>query len=333
MISAGNTPMKVSVLITTYNHEQFIAQAIESVLMQKVDFDYEIVIGEDCSTDGTRDIVIDFHRRDPDRIRLSLTERNLGGAGNMNFFRAFQTCRGQYIAMLEGDDYWTSPQKLQKQVEFLDDHPECAICFHNVDVHKEDSHENHLYFRGELKPVYTFNDLVRGPFFPTGSIVFRAGLISELPEWFYTTVPGDWPLFLLIAQHGDIGYIDEVLGVRRQHRGGVWHSKGTINQLKGLTCAAETIKHHFSSKSRTKFNETIGQYHYRIARLLWEENDYLMASVHAMKCLISSPFISISIFKEFFAAILRERFPRMYHFLRQYKTKETGSPRLRGGSN
>jgi len=178
---------KVSVLMTTYNHERFIAQAIESALMQQTDFDYEIVIGEDSSTDRTREIVIGYQKRYSDKIRLSLSERNLGNFGKPNFVRTLQACRGQYIAMLEGDDYWTDPLKLQKQVDFLDNHPECAICFHNVEVLAEDSQENHLFFRRELKPIYTFDDLVRGSFFPTGSTVFRAGLIGEFPEWFLTT--------------------------------------------------------------------------------------------------------------------------------------------------
>src|SRR5918998_6653247 len=101
--------MKVSVLVTTYNHEKFIAQAIDSILAQKVTFDYEIVIGEDGSTDTTRDIVLTFRRRYPKRIRLLLPQRNLGFYGNIIFEQALEACRGQYIALLEGDDYWTSP--------------------------------------------------------------------------------------------------------------------------------------------------------------------------------------------------------------------------------
>src|SRR6202022_1084614 len=122
--------MKLSVTMITYNHERFIAQAIESALAQRVEFDYEIVIGEDLSTDNTRAIVLDFARRYPDRILPILRDRNIGAM--RNFAQTIAACRGQYLAFLEGDDYWTSPDKLQKQVDFLDAHYECAISCHRV---------------------------------------------------------------------------------------------------------------------------------------------------------------------------------------------------------
>src|SRR3712207_1086613 len=102
--------MKVSVLMLAYNHEKFIAQALDSALMQQVNFDYEIVIGEDCSTDNTRDILIRYQKEYPHRIRLLLPEKNLGMHDNL--IQTFKACRGDYIAFLEGDDYWTSPNKL-----------------------------------------------------------------------------------------------------------------------------------------------------------------------------------------------------------------------------
>ena len=124
--------VKVSVAMITYNHERFIAQAIESVLMQQTDFAVELVIGEDCSTDGTREIVRAYGERYPERVHPLLHEHNLGLKGHNNFVATLKACRGQYIALLEGDDYWTDPHKLQKQVDFLDGHPEYVGCFHNA---------------------------------------------------------------------------------------------------------------------------------------------------------------------------------------------------------
>src|SRR5271167_3774085 len=103
--------MKLSVMMITYNHEGFIAQAIESVLAQRVNFDYEIVVGEDCSTDRTRDILMDFHRQYPDRIVPLLRNQNIGAMRNAEATLA--ACRGQYLALIEGDDYWTCEDKLQ----------------------------------------------------------------------------------------------------------------------------------------------------------------------------------------------------------------------------
>ncbi len=107
--------IKVSVCMVTYNHARYIAQAVESVLAQRTDFPIEIVVGEDCSTDGTRGILVDLARRNSQTIRLRLAEYNQGGSSN--FFGTLAACRGQYVAMLEGDDFWSSPDKLQKQVD------------------------------------------------------------------------------------------------------------------------------------------------------------------------------------------------------------------------
>ena len=128
----------VSVLMITFNHEQFIAQAIDSVLMQQTDFEYEIIIGEDCSTDRTREIVIEYAERNPEKIRPLLHDHNLGLMGRYNFVAAYKMCHGKYIALLEGDDYWTDPHKLQKQVVFLENHPECSLCAHNTRIVIED---------------------------------------------------------------------------------------------------------------------------------------------------------------------------------------------------
>jgi glycosyltransferase involved in cell wall biosynthesis len=122
--------MKLSVLMITYNQERFIARALASILAQRVNFDYEIIVAEDNSKDGTRDIVLDFHRRYPGRIIPLLRDRNLGAM--RNFKEALEVCRRKYVALLEGDDYWTHEDKLQTQINFLDEHPDHAICCHRA---------------------------------------------------------------------------------------------------------------------------------------------------------------------------------------------------------
>ena len=124
--------IKVSVIVTTYNHERYIDRAIESVLEQATDFDYELVVGEDCSTDRTRDIVAEWQRKRPDRIRLVLQEKNVGGHGN--FSAVYRAAAGDYVSWLEGDDYFTDPRRLQKMADFLDAHAECALCYHPLEV-------------------------------------------------------------------------------------------------------------------------------------------------------------------------------------------------------
>ncbi len=117
----------VSVFMITFNHECFIRQAIEGVVMQETDFEYELVIGEDCSKDRTREICFECQKQHPDKLRVLWSENNLWAANRGNTKRTLIRCRGKYIAYCEGDDYWTDPKKLQKQVEYMEAHPGCAI--------------------------------------------------------------------------------------------------------------------------------------------------------------------------------------------------------------
>ena len=123
----------VSVKMITYNHAPFIAQAIDGVLMQKTNFPFELVIGEDCSTDGTREIVFEYQKKYPDIIRIITSDNNVGG--KKNSYRTRKACRGKYIAFCEGDDYWHHPQKLQKQADYMEGHPECGLAFADFNVY------------------------------------------------------------------------------------------------------------------------------------------------------------------------------------------------------
>src|SRR5271157_958173 len=130
-----NIPPLVAVFMVTYNHEQFIAQAIESVMMQKTNFPYKLFIGEDCSTDGTADICRNLKSKYKDRIELHINQKNLGASPNSN--QLLEVCYrsgAKYVALLEGDDYWTDKQKLQIQVAFLEANPEYGSCCHRYKV-------------------------------------------------------------------------------------------------------------------------------------------------------------------------------------------------------
>src|ERR1700722_19282110 len=124
--------MKLSVCIFTFNHEHFIGQAIEGALGQKTNFDFEIVVGEDCSTDSTRTIVMHYQECYPGKIRALLNPGNLGMMANNS--RTIMECKGEYIALLDGDDYWTYENKLQAQVDFLENNSDYVLCFHNAGV-------------------------------------------------------------------------------------------------------------------------------------------------------------------------------------------------------
>jgi glycosyltransferase involved in cell wall biosynthesis len=127
----------VSVRMTTYNHAPYIAQAIEGVLKQQTNFPFELVIGEDCSTDGTREIVFEYQEKYPDVIRVITSESNVGM--KRNGLRVMKACRGKYFAFCEGDDYWHHPYKLQMQIDYMESHPECGLVYSDYDVYHVDS--------------------------------------------------------------------------------------------------------------------------------------------------------------------------------------------------
>jgi glycosyltransferase involved in cell wall biosynthesis len=257
----SNTQMKVSVLLQTYNHEKWVSQAIESVLIQETNFDFELVILEDCSTDSTRDIVIDYQRRYPEHIRLFLSEENRGD--NKALVTAWQTSPSQYIAWLDGDDYWTSPQKLKKQADFLDAHPDCAICFHNVTMLYEDGGQSFWWYPKHSiagKKFFTLEDLWEGNFIPGCSPMFRKGLITEFPEWLYSEIPSiDWAFYILMAQHGKIGYIDELMGVYRRHREGIWSSINTTQQVERVIEFYRNMDHRLNFRYKDTINTMISR--------------------------------------------------------------------------
>lgn len=248
--------MKLSVAMITYNHETYIGQAIESVLAQKVNFEFEIVIGEDRSTDGTRAVVEEFYRRYPDRIRLLLRDHNVGG--NRNFAQTVEACQGEYVALLEGDDYWTATDKLQKQVDFLDENPDYTICSGRARSLYEVGAQN-LDTKWEVFPscppgTYSVRDILRDPFVITCTAMLRRKLIGQFPEWFFGIKLGDWPLFAMLASHGKIELMDATMAAYRVHAGGVWSSMnqdGRAEQsLRMLKALDKELEHKYANVIR-----------------------------------------------------------------------------------
>jgi glycosyltransferase involved in cell wall biosynthesis len=215
----------VSVRMVTYNHEKYIDKAVQSILMQQTKFEYELLIAEDKSTDRTREIVLGYQQENPSIIRLRLAKVNLFSLSLNPSIGNQWNCRGKYIAILEGDDYWTDPKKLQKQVDFLEAHPEFVICAHNTQRIFEDDPEREYYMRpdasGEIKDEMSIQDIIRSVYsFHTSSIVYRK--VDMVYPWYLQKVmSGDIALTILLAEHGKVKYLDEVMSVWRRHAGGI----------------------------------------------------------------------------------------------------------------
>jgi glycosyltransferase involved in cell wall biosynthesis len=216
---------KVSVCMISYRHEAFIAQAIESILAQQCDFDFELVIGDDCSPDGTGAICDEYARRDP-RVRLLARDRNLGVMAN--FSRTLQACSGEYVAVCEGDDYWIDPLKLAKQVSFLDAHPDHAAATHQARVVREG--EPPRLFREGVPATLGPRDLIGGRLFHTASVLFRRPIVDTFAAA-PTVLSCDRLLNFCMAFAGKVHYSDEQMCAYRLHGAGM-SSTVTVAQLK-----------------------------------------------------------------------------------------------------
>ncbi len=216
---------KVSVCMIAYQHEAYIRQAIESILAQDVDFAIELVIGDDCSKDGTAAICEEYAARDP-RVRLLPRERNLGVMPN--FSRTLQACTGEYIAVCEGDDYWTDALKLRKQVGFLDQHPDHAGAAHQSLVVVDGKVVRR--FKDHVRPTLSTDDLLAGRIFHTASVIFRRPVLA-----LFCSAPlvlsCDRLLNLCISLLGKIAYSEEAMCAYRLHGAGM-SSNATVEQMK-----------------------------------------------------------------------------------------------------
>jgi glycosyltransferase involved in cell wall biosynthesis len=210
----------VSIMSLAYNHEAYFEKAIESWLMQKVNFDFEIVIAEDHSTDRTREIVFSYAEKYPDIIRVITSESNVGMKKNAQ--RAMLACRGKYLALCEGDDYWIDPLKLQKQTDFMEANPDFSICFHDALLLWDDKSKPPAYFvPKDLKEVTSTEDVIENYYIPTASMLLRTDLNMDLPDWFKHVYNGDWGLQLILSTKGKIKYFDEIMSVYRKNAGGL----------------------------------------------------------------------------------------------------------------
>ena len=229
--------MKLSVLAISYNHEKYISQAIESILAQQTNFDFEIIVGDDCSTDKTAEILLRYQRQFPHHFSVIVNEKNLGP--HRNFERVYNAARGEYIALLETDDFWCDPLKLQKQVEMLDADRSVSLCFSNsfiIDDNDNVIEEDRV--PPECRRRLTQRDIISGYCPPTNTVVFRHSAMPSLPSEYFKCLNGDFIIFIHITNFGDASYLDRKTAFYRKHEKGIWSNKSytykTVNFAK--TC-------------------------------------------------------------------------------------------------
>lgn len=237
--------IKVSVIMLAYNIGAYLEEAIRGVIRQQTSYPVQLVIAEDCSTDHTLEICLRYQNQYPDIITLVRHEKNAGL--QRNFIDAHRHCVGEYIAICDGDDYWTDKHKLQKMTDFMDNHPDYSTCFHRVVNYYEEDGSKSLS-NGKQQTVSTVVDLARNNFITNSSSLFRRKYYPEVPTWFAQITSCDYAMHLLNAQHGPIYYFRKPMAVYRKHGKGIWSEAASDKRLNASLYAREYLLDSFKEQ-------------------------------------------------------------------------------------
>lgn len=249
----------VSVCTITYNHEEYISEAIDSFLMQKTSFPFEIVIGEDCSLDGTKTIILEYIKKYPNIVKLITSINNVGMQKNGK--RTMTACRGEYIAVCEGDDYWIDEKKLQIQIDEMKKYPKIDISFHPVYELKTGKKGKILSKYSDKNKIFKTSDVILGDggFMPTNSLIFKKKIIKELPKWFYEIAPvGDYYLQIFAARNAGALYINQTMAIYRKGHAESWsHSMKSIETLKQYRIKTDICYNYLFKEFNNEYNDEI----------------------------------------------------------------------------
>ena len=288
----------VSIICITYNHEKFIRDTLLGFVNQKTNFPFEAIIGDDCSVDKTSEIIREFENKYPDIIKPVYRKKNIGA--RKNWIDVFNKCKGKYIAICEGDDYWINQYKLQKQVDFLDSNPDFAMCSHDVKTVFEGVENKDPFV--ESQKVSTFDDIVEhGHFIPTLSIMFRKKALPVIPEWFNELWVGDIPFVHLITHYGKNYHMDDIMGLKRKHKEGI-SQKPTRQDLQYKEYLVENklffykkLNEFFEYEHKKVLNPIISRHYLNVAFLNFKYKLYKKFILDLIRGFFYSPFIFFEI--------------------------------------
>ncbi|MCB9042756.1 MAG: glycosyltransferase [Chitinophagales bacterium] len=232
------TPI-ISICITAYNHEKFIAQAINSIISQQTTYSYEIIIGVDPSNDNTLEICTKYQLKHPDIIKILINSNKdkiyLYGkaSGRFNFLNNLTQAKGKYIALLDGDDFWIDNNKIQTQLDFLEKNEHYVVCWHQANkINSEGKYISTFPDKTRMQSEKIMSNLYVSNFIPTGSTVFRNGLLDFSTSWFKYTPYIDWSMHIMLLNLGKGHFFDIPMSAYRIHEGGI-HSQ-LINTDRGI---------------------------------------------------------------------------------------------------
>ncbi len=249
----GNShePM-VSIICPAYNHERFIDQTLKGFINQVTDFPFEIILHDDASTDRTASIIADYEKKYPKIIKCIFQKENQFSKGRKITPILLQHAMAKYIAFCEGDDYWTDPYKLKKQIEFLETHPDFSMCCTNFSVIDTDG--NIIYNEGwhgrKVKNAVITHKMILESYNPKTltSVIRRNALPNSWPIEYYASPNGDNFIFAVATIGGDAAYLDAITGCYRKHSDGIWSSKDIDIQYKMQLITCKYLKKYFNNK-------------------------------------------------------------------------------------
>ena len=321
----------VSVLCTAYNHEEYIRDALESIVTQQTDFPFELLVNDDASTDGTAAIIREYAEKYPDIVRPFYQEKNLYSQDIDIYYAVFfPNARGKYVAFCEGDDYWTDPEKLQLQADWLDAHPDYSACVHNTMNYYCDTGTEQPYaarYSGDCD--LGFADVVHGVggVFHTSAVMARAELFRDMPEFCMVSERhgvGDHPRALLFAMRGKIRYIDRFMSVYRNNSTPTaWTSRlrenaFLVDRLTGAVDMYRAALPCVSGDERKLLEHTLLEYEWE---LMQARGDYADMKRGVYKEITEEKPMSQRLWLD-----LKLHFPRAYCAYMKKRGRESGIP-------
>ena len=255
---------KISVCCITFNHEKYIEEALHGFLMQQTKVPFEILIHDDASTDSTQEILKGYQAKYPNLIfGIYQTENQWSkGVKRINPDFNFSRAKGKYIAMCEGDDFWTDPFKLQKQYEYLEANPDCSVCFTATTLYQDKNPEKSEIYRPKkvnVDTIFTIEETIWKPgnFMTTVSMFFRTEYVKQLPEWVMEAPVGDMPLSLYLGTKGDYGYINDVTCSYRLMASGSWSANKDFERRRKIVQGLLKTMRDFNEFTNYKYDKYV----------------------------------------------------------------------------
>lgn len=313
----------VSICCITYNHKNYISQALDSFIKQKTSFDFEIVVHDDCSTDGTIEILKEYQKKYPSKIKIIIPEKNLYSQNIKIEPIIFNQCVGKYIALCDGDDYWCDEQKLQKQFNYMEENINTSLLFHDAKLYMENT-QKFKKRKTNIKSSRFINmsELILGTgiggSFPTCSMFFKKADVEVLPDFFIKSEVGDMPLGLYLGLKGNVFYMSDIMGVYRCNVPGSWTiriKKRSDDEVIKSQNNFDDMMRAFNKYSNYKYNDEVELY---ILRNEFELNNYFKDS-KSLKNKKFKKLYSIATFKGKIRYFILRNFYQIFLILKRIK--------------